>query len=332
MTKPSILTPSSQSLNNVLSKDGKPLIIFVAESDHADPSYPQIAEGIVIIGESQGLKTILLTEFGNKERNIGSEQDKIEAGYFSESQINKFIDERSDPIGNVFDRFDKLIPNFLKTVANEKSQKTPLEIFEKYENRIDNPETKKILEEEAKLLLENGIMSGIEFARKNANAFVQKETHESMASDAVNKIRSENCDLVVVMAGSPHIYGIIEEMKKLDAQYEEAPKIIVGKFEEYDKSLATIDSIEVAKKNTGRESCDMVATNIQIEMIDGKPKIPDEVLVKIAKIAEESKEKIDKMTKKQEESSNVSPSSSPRDLGVVSKAASPSNEQATTPS
>lgn len=332
MTKPSILTPSSQSLNNVLSKDGKPLIIFVAESDHADPSYPQIAEEIIKSYESQGYKTKLLTEFGNKEQNIGSEQEKKHVGYFSENQINKFIDERSDPIGNVFDRFSKLIPNFLKKVENEDSQKTPVEIFEKYKDRIDNPETKKILEEEAKLLLGNGIMSGIEFAEKNANAFVQKETHQIMASDAVNKIRRENCDLVVVMAGSPHIYGISEEMKKLDSQHEETSKIIVGKFEEYDKSLATIDSIELAKKNTGKDSCEMVATTIQIEMSDGKPKIPDDVSAKIAKIAEESKEKIGEMKKGQEKSSNDSPSSSPRASGVVCQVAPPSNVQAKTPS
>jgi hypothetical protein len=326
MTKTSILTPSSQSLDNVLSKDGKPLIVFIAESDHADLSYPQIAEEIIKSYESQGLKTILLTEFGNKERNIGSEQEKKLVGYFSENQINKFIDERSDSIGNVFDRFNKLIPNFLQIVENEDSQKTPVEIFEKYKDRIDNPETKKILEEEANLLLANGIMSGIEFATKNANAFVQKETHESMASDAVNKIRSENCDLVVVMAGSPHIYGISEEMKKLDSQYEEASKIIVGKFEEYDKSLATINSIEVAKKNTGKESCEMVAKTYQIEMNE----IPHEVLVIITKIAEESKEKIEGIRKGQENSGDGSPSPSPRALEVASQVTPPLNVHAKT--
>jgi hypothetical protein len=117
----------------------------------------------------------------------------------------------------------------------------------------------------------------------------------------------ENVDLVVVMAGSTHIYEINEDMKKLDPQYHDKFKIIIGKFNEYDKSLATIDLIEVAKNKTGKESCEMLATTIQIEMIDGKTKIPDEVSAKITNIAEESKEKIVEMRGK-EESSNGSPS------------------------
>jgi hypothetical protein len=44
----------------------------------------------------------------------------------------------------------------------------------------------------------------------------------------------ENVDLVVVMAGSTHIYEINEDMKKLDPQYHDKFKIIIGKFNEYD--------------------------------------------------------------------------------------------------
>jgi len=256
-------------------------IIFIAETSHGDLSYPSLAENLIKDCESRNLKIGLYTEFGNRERRLGSEDEKSLVDYFGKKEINQFVNERSTPIGNVFDRFNKLIPQFLSEVEKG-DEKTPLQIFNKYKDQIDNPETLKILETEAKLMEQSGNLNGLEFAERNRNAFVQKMTHQQMARDLIAQYHNE--DIIVVMAGSPHIFGIAEKLKKINPQFSDQKILIIGNIDKPIEDLSSLELIERAKEKCGKDSCERVGQVLEFKVINKQSQIPREVLEKLSEI------------------------------------------------
>lgn len=168
----------------------KPLLIFIAEDNHADTSYPKIAEKIINRCDALGLEIKVFSEFGNKEKGLGSEDEKSDVGYFKEDAINQTVNQRAIPIGSVFDRFTILIP---QAQAQFRDGITPSEIYELRKGFIDNPETRELLEQEIALRKQIGKdVDGKDFWEKgNKNAFVQKTTHEIMAEDAKKNLMAK---------------------------------------------------------------------------------------------------------------------------------------------
>lgn len=267
----------------------KPLIIFIAEDNHADTSYPKIAEKIINRCDDLGLEIKVFSEFGNKEQGLGSEDEKSKVGYFTKDGINQTVNQRAIPIGSVFDRFTKLIP---QAQAQFRDDITPSEIYKLRNEFIDNPETIELLEQEIALRKQIGHdVDGMDFWKKgNSNAFVQKTTHEIMAQDAITKLNGQE-DVVIIMAGAPHIYGF---NKELGSTFEGSVKLVVGNFEKFTLDPSSLESIENAKIKSGEKSCKMAGyvVGFDREKIE-IPKVVDDKILKQAQMKRQSIDALD---------------------------------------
>lgn len=264
------------------SKAKSPLIIYIAETDHRDTSYSSVTEKIIKDCDAKGLRTSVFSEFGNKEKSLGSEDEKSLVGYFPKEQVNKFVNERCIPMGNVFNRFTKLIP---EAEAKFSEDITPTQIFDQRKSYVDNPETLKLLEAEIAVRQQNqkegiGEVGNQDSVGKdgadskkfwgNANAFVQTTAHQEMAQD-VTRIISGQEDVVIMIAGSSHIYGLD---KALGSTFQNCEKLVVGNFQEFEVDLSNLESIENAKRLCGKESCESVGSVVGF---DKQATVPDVV-------------------------------------------------------
>lgn len=273
------------------SKAKSPLIIYIAETDHGDTAYSSVAEKIIKECDAKGLRTSIFSEFGNKEKGLGSEDEKSLVKYFPKEQVNKFVNERCVPMGNVFNRFTKLIPEAEATFSEDI---TPSQIFDQRKGYVDNPETLKLLEAEITVRQQNqkeGIgkvsdqdLDGKDFWNKgNRNAFVQTTVHQEMAQDVTGMITRQE-DVVIMIAGAPHIYGLD---KALGSTFQNCEKLVVGNFQEFEVDLSDLESIENAKRLCGKDSCETVGNVVGFEVSsDKQAAVPDVVTKAISKQAE----------------------------------------------
>jgi len=264
------------------SKAKSPLIIYIAETDHGDTSYSSVAEKIIKDCDAKGLRTIVFSEFGNKEKGLGSEDEKSLVGYFAKEEVNKFVNERCVPMGNVFNRFTKLIP---EAEAKFSEDINPTQIFYQRRGYVDNPETLKLLEAEIAARQRNqekgiGEVGNRDSAGKdgadskkfwgNANAFVQTTAHQEMAQDVIRMISGQE-DVVILIAGAAHPYGLD---KALGSKFQNCKKLVVGNFQEFEVDLSNLESIENAKRLCGKESCESVGIVVGF---DKQGTVPDVV-------------------------------------------------------
>ena len=287
------------------SKANSPLIIYIAETDHRDTSYSSVAEKIIKYCDAKGLKISIFSEFGNKEKGWGSEDEKFLAGYLSKEQVNEFVNERCVPMGNVYNRFTKLIP---EAEAKFSENITPSQIFDQRKSYIDNPETLRFLEAEIAVRQQNqkkGIgavgdqdLDGKSFWDKgNKNAFVQTTAHQEMAQDVIKMISGQE-DVVLIIAGPPHIPGV---EKALGSKFQNCEKLVVGNFKEFEVDLSNLESIENAKRLCGKESCKSVGSVVGFEVgFDNQATIPDVVTQAISKQVE-SKKSVERLDLKESE-------------------------------
>jgi hypothetical protein len=264
----------------------KPLVIYIAETNHGDISYSSAAEKIIKECDAKGLKTRVFSEFGNKEKGLGSEDEKSLVGYFPKEQVNKFVNERCVPMGNVFNRFTKLIPDVEKTFPKDV---TPSQIFNQRKTYVDNPEILKLLAAEIAVRQQNqkygiGGIGNQNSAGKdgadskkfwgNANAFVQTTTHKEMAQDVSKMINGQE-DVVIMIAGAPHIYGLD---KALGSTFQNCEKLVVGNFQECEVDLSNLESIENAKRLCGEESCQQVGKITDFKVSHDKQAVVPEII------------------------------------------------------
>ena len=261
-----------------------PLIIFIAEIDHGDISNSRIAEKIIKRCDDLGLEIKVFSEFGNEEKGWGREDEKCIVKFITKDAINKIVNERAIPIGNAYDRFNKLIPQIQ---AQFRVGITPSEIYELRKEFIDNPETKELLKQEIALRKQIGMdIDGMGFWRQgNSNAFVQKPTHQDMAQDVKKNLNGQE-DVVIIMAGAPHIYGL---NKELGSTFDDSLKLVIGNFKEFTLDPTSLDSIEEAKERSGEESCKMVGAVVGFDPLKIEiPKVVDDEILKQAQMKRQS--------------------------------------------
>lgn len=281
----------------------KPLVIYIAETDHGDTSYSSVAEKIIRECDSKGLRTSIFSEFGNKEKGLGSEDEKSLVGYFPKEQVNNFVNERCVPIGNVFNRFTKLIP---EAEASFPEDVTPSQIFDQRKSYVDNPETLRLLEAEIAVRQQNqkegiGEVGNQDSAGKdgadskkfwgNANAFVQTTAHQEMAQDVTRMISGKE-DVVIMIAGAPHIYGLD---KALGSTFQNCERLVVGNFQEFEVDLSNLESIENAKRLCGKESCQSVGKITGFEVSHGKQATVPEVISRALSAATREESLVEKL-------------------------------------
>jgi hypothetical protein len=273
------------------SKAKSPLTMYIAETDHGDMSYSSLLKQVIEDCDSKGLNVKVFSEFGNKNKDIKSQDEKLMTQANNLSNVpdpklheatTKFLNERSIPMGNLFERFTKLIPAAL---AGLPENLTPEEIFERRKPFIDNPETIKLLEAEIAIREKNeaeglgevsdrnSAESGNDF-RRYENAFVQKPAHQAMAQDVINGV-SGNEDVIIMIAGAPHIYGLNQE---LGAKFRDSQKLVVGNFQEAQVDFNDINSVRSAHFSSGKESCLAVGNLVEFAIdADKQAVVPAEV-------------------------------------------------------
>ncbi len=202
--------PEQSFASAIAEKPRKPLIIYIAETNHGDLSYSSFLKQIIEDCAKKGLKVKVFSEFGNKdlksqdERFLtrpASELSNIPDDPEIHAATTAILNERSIPMGNLFERFNKLIPDVLQGLPQDI---TPSGFLEQIRQFIDNRETLRLLDAEIAIRKENqskGIggdgsgnsagKDGADFKSfwGNGNAFVQRTVHQTMAQDVISNIK-----------------------------------------------------------------------------------------------------------------------------------------------
>jgi hypothetical protein len=287
-------------MKNAIDKSSinNPLIIYIAETDHGDMTYSSLLRKLIEDCDSKNLKIKVFSEFGNEK--IKSQDEKLLTQKSRLSNLpdqethdatTKILNDRSIPVGNLYERFNSFIPNIFKNLPEEINPERLLTILAK---NVDNFENLKLLQAEIDLRKENEKNQSGKIGERNSfgkngedvknfwgngNAFAQLPTHQKMALDVIKNIKGDE-DVVIMIVGAPHIYGLNQ---KLNPQFSKHSKIVIGNFKEQQVDLSTIDSIIQAQIVSGKKSCDTIAKVVSFDYDENyQAIIPSQVLQSIS--------------------------------------------------
>ena len=280
------------------------IIIYVAEGDHGDLRFSSLVKQIAETCIEKDLKFMILSEFKNQNEKLETQALKNIPDEKTHQETTQFLNQHLTPMGDLRNRFVVILPSVSKGLPDDI---TPSMVYEQLKDGVDNPETQKLQELEIQIRKENqlngcGIEGDGDSPGKsgddvrsflgNGNAFVQKIVHQEMAQDVVKALnQNEDTKILIVFAGTPHIYGVNKELENLDPKLKDCQKLVVGMFSEESvnlKKLTTVKSVQEAMHKSGKESCQMVGDVVSFEC-DGKDStkaiIPSEIITLIEEMA-----------------------------------------------
>jgi hypothetical protein len=262
----------------------------------------QIAETCI----EKDLKFMILSEFKDQNEKLETQAQvlKNKPDEKTHQETTQFLNQHLTPMGNLENRFVVIWPSVLKGLPDDI---TPSMVYEQLKDGVDNPETQKLQALEIQVRKENqskgfGIEGEGDSPGKsgddvrsfcgNGNAFVQKIVHQEMAQDVVKKLKqNQDTKILIVFAGTSHIYGVNNELENLDPKLKDCQKLVVGMFSEESvdlKKLTTVKSVQEAMHKSGKESCQEVGGVVSFEC-DGKDStkaiIPSEIITLIEGMA-----------------------------------------------
>jgi len=322
------------------------IIIYVAEGDHGDLRFSSLVKQIAETCIEKDLKFMILSEFKDQNEKLQTQAQalKNKPDEKTHQETTQFLNQHLTPMGDLRNRFVVIWPSVLKDLPDDTK---PSMVYEKLGGGVDNPETQQLLAFEIQFRKENQLKGcGIEGEGDspgrsgkdvmsfcgNGNAFVQKIVHKEMAQDVVKKLKqNQDTKILIVFAGTAHIYGVNKELENLDPKLQYCQKLVVGMFSEESidfEKLTTVKSVQEAMHKSGKESCQMVGDVVSFECDEKdstKAIIPSEIITLIkgmaqknavADIAEEANKTLER-EKNQESSEEVvssqgSPNSSPQ--------------------
>ncbi len=257
------------------------IIIYVAEGDHGDLRFSSLVKQIAETCIKKDLKFMILSEFKNQNEKLETQALKNIPDEKTHQETTKFLNENLTPMGNLENRFVVILPSVSKGLPDDI---TPSMVYEQLKDGVDNPETQKLQALEIKIRKENQLnrcgkegegdspgKSGddVRSFLGNCNAFVQKIVHQEMAQDVVKTLKqNEDTKILIVFAGTPHIYGVNKELENLDPKLKDCEKLVVGMFREESidlKKLTTVKSVQEAMHKSGKESCQEVGDVVSFE-------------------------------------------------------------------
>ena len=205
----------------------RPLVIYVSENDHGDMSYGSVMEQIIKDCHAKGLSTQTFSEFPSQTRKVETQKltnQSSDVEVFQET--TKFLDEQFIEMGSIDGRY----PIFQKSWDSYPDTLTPSQLFENQKSQIDNPELLQILEEEIEARKKDGTnKAGKEEGGDLYNFYRLRsclhyeQIHQIMAADVKTKLK-DDVDVVIMVAGSPHIPGLDSQLDRL----KDCPKFVVG--------------------------------------------------------------------------------------------------------
>ena len=282
-------------------------IIYVAEGDHGDLRFSSLVKQIAETCIEKDLKFMILSEFKDQNEKLETQALKNIPDEKTHQETTKFLNENLTPMGNLENRFVVILPSVSKDLPEDI---TPSMVYEQLKDGVDNPETQKLQALEIQVRKKNQLNGcGIEGEGDspgksgddvrsflgNGNAFVQKIVHQEMAQDVVKTLKqNEDTKILIVFAGTPHIYGVNKELENLDPKLKDCQKLVVGMFSEESvvlETLTTVKSVQEAMQKSGKESCQEVGDVVNFQC-DGKDStkaiIPSEITTLIERMADTS--------------------------------------------
>lgn len=280
------------------------IIIYVAEGDHGDLRFSSLVKQIAETCIKKDLKFMILSEFKDQNEKLETQALKNIPDEKTHQETTQFLNQHLTPMGDLRNRFVVILPSVSKGLPDDI---TPSMVYEKLKDGVDNPETQKLQALEIQVRKENQLNGcGIEGEGDspgksgkdvrsflgNSNAFVQKIVHQEMAQDVVKTLKqNEDTKILIVFAGTPHIYGVNKELENLDPKLKDCQKLVVGMFSEESvnlKKLTTVKSVQEAMHKSGKESCQKVGGVVSFECDENdstKAIIPSEIITLIEGMA-----------------------------------------------
>lgn len=282
------------------------IIIYVAEGDHGDLRFSSLVKQIAETCIEKDLKFMILSEFKDQNEKLGTQDLKNKPDEKTHQETTQFLNQHLTPMGDLSNRFGVILPSVFEGLSDDI---TPSMVYEQLKDGVDNPETQKLQALEIKIRQENQLNGcGIEGKGDspgksgkdvksfwgNGNAFVQQIAHKKMAQDVVKTLnQNEDTKILIVFAGTLHIYGVNKELENLDPKLKDCQKLVVGMFSEESvdvdlEKLTTVKSVQEAMHKSGKESCQKVGGVVSFEC-DGKDStkaiIPSEIIILIEGMA-----------------------------------------------
>jgi hypothetical protein len=279
------------------------------KGDHGDLRFSSLVKQIAETCIKKDLKFMILSEFKDQNEKLETQAQvlKNKPDEKTHQETTKFLNENLTPMGNLENRFVVILPSVSKGLPDDI---TPSMVYEQLKDGVDNPETQKLQALEIKIRKENQLngcgkegegdspgRSGddVRSFLGNGNAFVQQIAHKEMAQDVVNTLKqNEDTKILIVFAGTPHIYGVNKELENLDPKLKDCQKLVVGMFSEESvnlKKLTTVKSVQEAMHKSGKESCQKVGGVVSFECDENdstKAIIPSEITTLIERMAQKN--------------------------------------------
>lgn len=215
----------------------QPLVIFVGESDHGDMSYGSLVEKILIDAEVKGLSTKVFSEFptqSNKAQEQGGEKEEKLINIPENFEDNKrLLDKKFSKMGDLAGRMA-----LYEQTMEDNGDLTQEQFREKFVDKIDFLEARELFDKQARerdpqQILgvrddESGFKNGAtwgNFYWFGPAVFHSEKIHGDMAQDVRSGLAQESADLIIVVAGSPHLPGLSQQ---LENDFKDCQKIVVS--------------------------------------------------------------------------------------------------------
>ncbi len=196
-------------------------------------SYGSLMEQIIKDCHAKGLSTKTFSEFSSqtaksqKQKARTSELMSLENSRESVEETARFLDGEFNPMGSIKARD----PMFAKTWENLPKDISQEQLAETFEINIDNPELLRLMKED----LRTGAITSVvpwpnemgdleKFYSLWRQPFHLKQLHEVMVKDVRSGLELGVPDVIIMVAGTPHIKGLDLQLTEL----RDAKKVVVG--------------------------------------------------------------------------------------------------------
>lgn len=236
----------------------KPLLIYIAETDHGDMSYSSLLKQIIEDCDSKGLSAKVFSEFESQTYKVNgmandNRDDAIDGvpvdverqlavlrnvpSKESHLKTTKFLDHHFIAMGGVKKRWRELVPQTWESLPEEIKTGTPENLLRHFEElgAIDDPAILKMMRDDVTkgdLPREDGIDS----AETNAEAYYRywggclnyKSIHEGMAQDVKKSLVDQTPpDVVIMIAGKAHIQGLNQQFDLHLPEFADSQKVVI---------------------------------------------------------------------------------------------------------
>jgi len=268
------------------NKSSKPLVIYIAENDHGDMSYGSLMEQIIKDCHEKGLSTKIFSEFpsqttkSQKQKARTSDLMSLKNSSESVEETAKFLDSQFIEMGSIQAR----CPMWNDTWKSLPEGTTTEQLVLSLKSNVDNPELLRLMEDD----LKTGAISGADKTGDLENFYAYwrsplhyKQTHEQMAKDVKDNLKEGIPDVIIMVAGTPHIKGLDQQLTEL----KNSKKIVVGNVPQCSTALENF----LYSGNPKLIDDIGITTGFEVDLEQQKAIVPD-VVIKIIDEKSQSKE------------------------------------------